>query len=171
MKRWIQLLLAGAMTLSLAACGGGSEGNSGQETDKDIDLTAVYSSMEAACDWWDEGYMVDIEGEMLEMYYPGLSELAADQLIVRTAMMSAVANEVALVKCQSAEDADKAEEILQSRIDYQVGDDENVGGAFHPEAIESWKEASVLRQGNCVAMVAVDGRQQELEDIFSQAFA
>lgn len=171
MKRWIRLLLTGVMLLSLAACGGGSAGDDSQDAGKDVDLTEVYNSMEAACDWWDEGYMVDIEGEMLEMYYPGLGELAAEQLIARMAMMSAVANEVALVKCQSAEDADKAEEIFQGRIDYQVGDDENIGGAFYPEAIESWKKASVLRQGNCVAMIAVDGMQQELEDIFTQAFA
>lgn len=171
MKRWIQLLLAGVMALSLAGCGGNTGGSSDQDTGKDVDLTEVYSEMEAACDWWDEGYMVDIEGEMLEMYYPGLGGLATDQLLVKTAMMSAVANEVALVKCQSSEDADKAQEIFQSRIDYQVGDDENVGGAFYPEAIESWKQAAVLRQGNCVAMVAVDGKQQDLEDIFTQAFA
>lgn len=156
-KRWRALLLAGAMTLSLAACGGRTE------EPKDADLTEVYASMEAACDWWDEGYMVDIDGEMLEMYYPGLSALEPEQLIVKTAMMSAVANEVALVKCKTAE-------ILQARIDYQVGDDENVGGAFYPEAIESWKKASVQRQGNCAAMIAVDGVQTDLEELFNQAF-
>ena len=114
--------------------------------------------------------MIDIEGEMLEMYYPGLSELETEQMIVKAAAMSAVANEVALVKCQSEEDADKAAEIFQARIDYQVGDDENIGGAFYPESIESWKKASVQRQGNCVALVAVDGKQGDLENVFNQAF-
>ena len=166
MKRWLTLLLAGVMTLSLAACGGGGV----DEETADADLTEVYSSLEAACDWWTEGYMVDIDGEMLEMYYPGLGALETEQLIVKTAMMSAVANEVALVKCRSEEDADKAAEILQARIDYQVGDDENPGGAFYPESIESWKKASVQRQGNCVAMIAVDGKQAELEEIFNGAF-
>ena len=165
MKRWMTLLMTGAMVLSLAACGGEKP-----EEAKDADLTEVYASMEVACDWWTEGYMVDIEGEMLEMYYPGLSALEPEQMIAKMAVMSAVANEVALVKCKSEEDADKAAEILQARIDYQVGDDENIGGAFYPEAIESWKNASVQRQGNCVAMIAVDGAQADLEDIFNQAF-
>lgn len=165
-KRWMTLLLAGVMILSLAACGGGSA----PEETKDADLTEVYTSMEGVCDWWTEGYMVDIEGEMLEMYYPGLEALETEQLIVKTAMMSATANEVALVKCKSTEDADKAAEILQARIDYQVGDDENIGGAFYPESIESWKKASVQRQGNCVAMIAVDGKQAELEEVFNGAF-
>lgn len=166
MKRWMSLLMTGVMALSLTACGGGGK----PEETKDVDLTEVYASMEAACDWWTEGYMVDIEGEMLEMYYPGLSDLEPEQMITKMAMMSAVANEVALVKCKSEEDADQAAEILQARIDYQVGDDENIGGAFYPEAIESWKSASVQRQGNCVAMIAVDGVQADLEDIFNQAF-
>lgn len=167
MKRWMTILLAGLLALSLTACGGDSK----EPEARDVDLTEVYRSMEEACDWWTEGYMVDIEGEMLEMYYPGLGELDAEQMIVKTAAMSAVANEVALIQCRSEEDADKAAEIFQARIDYQVGDDENVGGAFYPEAIESWKKASVQRQGNCVALVAVDGKQADLEDLFNQAFA
>lgn len=169
MKLWKMLLPALLLAASLAACGKTDDAT--PDKTPDADLNEVYASMESACDWWTEGYMVDIEGEMLEMYYPGLSALTADQLIVKTAAMSAVANEVALIKCQSREDADKAAEIFQARIDYQVGDDENIGGAFYPESIESWKKASVLRQGNCVAMVAVDGVQEDLEDIFNQAFA
>ena len=166
MKRWTTCLLAGLLALSLTACGGGEK----EPETADVDLTEVYSSMEAVCDWWTEGYMIDIEGEMLEMYYPGLSELETEQMIVKAAAMSAVANEVALVKCQSEDDADKAAEIFQARIDYQVGDDENIGGAFYPESIESWKKASVQRQGNCVALVAVDGKQGDLENVFNQAF-
>lgn len=167
MRRWRTLFLAGLLTLSLTACGG----TGGEQETKDADIAEIYASMEKDCDWWTEGYMVDIEEEMLDMYYPGLREISSEQLIVKTAAMSAVANEVALIKCGSAEDADKAAEIFQARIDYQVGDDENIGGAFYPESIESWKRAAVLRQGNCVAMVAVDGKQEDLKAIFDQAFA
>ena len=165
MRRWMAGLLAGVLALSLTACGAKQE-----EAAKDVDLDQVYSDMEAACDWWTEDYMIDIEGEMLELYYPGLGEVEAEKLIIRTAVMSATANEVALVKCPSEEDADKVQGILQARIDYQAGDDENIGGAFYPEAIEAWKKASVQRQGNYVAMIAVDGVQTELEEIFNQSF-
>lgn len=165
MKKWMMLaclILAGL----LSACGGGAK----EPEAKQVDLTEVCAAMEEAAEL-PENYMVDIEGELLEMYYPGLAELDAGQLIARMPMMSAVACEVALVECQSQEDADRAAEIFQARIDYQVGDDENIGGAFYPAAIESWMQASVLRQGNYVAMLAVDGYQSQVEDIFNQAFA
>ncbi len=61
--------------------------------------------------------------------------------------MSAVVNEVVFLQCETDEDADKAAEILQKRIDYQVGDETNPGGAWYPESIESWKQAQVIREG------------------------
>lgn len=167
MKKWMTLTLALLMLLALTACGGAG----GAETEtKDVDLTEVYASMEEVCDWWADGYMEDIPAEMLDLYYPGLSELETEQLIARTPLMSGVVNEVVLVKCASEEDADKAQEILQGRIDYQVGDDTNPGGALYPESIEAWQATTVQRQGNCVALLAVANTQSQLEDIFNQAF-
>lgn len=167
MKKWMMPVLTLMMLAALTACGGGEDAPEA----KDVDLDAVYGSMEEVCDWWTDDYMVDIEGEMLEMYYPGLGELETKQLIARAPMMSSVVNEVVMVECSSQEDADKAQEILQGRIDYQVGDDTNPGGAWYPESIEAWKQASVQRQGNYLALLAVADTQSQLEDIFNQAFA
>ena len=75
------------------------------------------------------------------------------------------------MECKSEEDADKAQEILQARIDYQVGDDTNPGGAWYPESIEQWKKTTVQRQGNYLALLAVTDTQSQLADIFNQAFA
>ena len=170
MRRWTTAVGAVLAALCLlSGCGGGKEPPAPEV--KDVDLTVVYGEMEKACEWWTEGYMVDIEGEMLEMYYPGLDALETEQRIARMAMMSATANEVALVECKSEEDAGKAEEIFQARIDYQVGDDSTIGGAFYPESIEAWKKAQVLRQGNYVAMIAVADTQDQLGEIFNNAFA
>ena len=127
--------------------------------------------MEEVCDWWTGGYMEDVPEEALELYYPGLSALEPVQLIARTPLMSSVVNEVVLVECKSEEDADKAQEILQARIDYQVGDDTNPGGAWYPESIEQWKKTTVQRQGNYLALLAVTDTQSQLADIFNQAFA
>lgn len=168
MKRWMTLTLVLLTLLALMGCGGG--GDSGKTEAKDVDLETVYASMEEACDWWTEGYMADIPENMLEMYYPGIGELETQQLIAKTPLMSAVVSEVVLVKCGSEEDAGKAQEILQARIDYQVGDDTNPGGAWYPESIEQWKAAVVLRQGNCVALLAMAEDQNQMEDIFNQAF-
>lgn len=168
MKKWMTLILTLFALTGLTACG---NSGGGAPEEKDVDLSAVYTSMEEVCDWWTDGYMEDVPEEMLELYYPGLAGLEPEQLIARTPLMSAAVSEVVLVECKSEEDADKAQEILQGRIDYQVGDDTNPGGAWYPESIESWKAASVQRQGNYLALLAVADTQTQLEDIFNQAFA
>lgn len=168
MKRWMTLTLSLLTLLALTACGGA---RGGKTEPKDVDLTEVYASMEAVCDWWTDGYMEDLSEEMLDLYYPGLSELEPKQLIARTPMMSAAVSEVVLIECRSGEDADKAQEILQGRIDYQVGDDTNPGGAWYPESIEQWEKTTVQRQGNYLALLAVADTQGQLEDIFNQAVA
>lgn len=171
MKKWMNLTLTLAAMLTLTACGGTGGNGGGQTAPRDVDLTEVYASMEEVCDWWTDGYMEDLSEEMLDLYYPGLSELEPKQLIARTPMMSAAVNEVVLVECGTGEDADKAQEILQGRIDYQVGDDTNPGGAWYPESIEQWEKTTVQRQGNYLALLAVADTQSQLEDIFNQAFA
>lgn len=171
MKKGITLTLALLALLALTACGGSGGNGGGAAAPKDVDLTEVYASMEEVCDWWSDGYMEDLSEEMLDLYYPGLSQLEPKQLIARTPMMSAAVNEVVLVECKTDEDADKAQEILQGRIDYQVGDDTNPGGAWYPESIEQWQKTAVQRQGKYLALLAVADTQDQLADIFNQAFA
>ena len=84
---------------------------------------------DAAASEADELLLSNIEGEMLDSY-PGLSEIATKQLVAKAPLMSAVVNEVVFLQCETDEDADKAAEILQKRIDYQVGDETNPGGAL-----------------------------------------
>ena len=115
MKKWIALTLMLLMTAGLlAACGGNKE-----PEDKTVDLSTVYASMEEK-QGWDENYMVDIEGEMLEYNYPGLSEISPKQFIAKMPMISSVVSEIVLMECETEEDAAKAAEILQARIDFQV---------------------------------------------------
>ena len=158
----MEILLAVSL---LSACGGGKK-----ETVPDVDLTAFYNEKEAEYGW-DVGYMTDVEGEMLENYYPGLGEISTKQLVVKAPLMSAVVNEMVFMQCETEADADKAQEILQARIDYQVGDEQNPGGAWYPESIEAWKRAEIVRQGTYVALIASNERQQELADAFNALFA
>lgn len=166
MKRTTILLLAALALLSLTACGAGDDNTS--ET-ADVALDSFYAGLAEKYEWDDE-YMVDIEGEMLENYYPGISDLAAKQMVLKMPMMSAIVNELAFVECETEEDANKAEEIFQARIDYQVGDENNPGGAWYPESIESWKDAQVIRKGNYVAMIASAEHQSEIAESFEQQF-
>ena len=156
------LLLAG----TLSGCGGGGQ----QETKKDVDLTQLYAGMETDYEWGD-GYMVDIEGDLLESYYPGLSEITTKQLVAKVPMMSAAVNEVVFLECETEEDAAKAAEILQARIDYQVGDEENIGGAFYPESIEAWKKGEVIQQGTYAAMVASAEHKEDIVSRLNEALS
>ena len=169
MKKTIAMLLSLLLVGSLLS-GCGSSGSDTTTETKDVDLTEFYNSLESEYEWGD-GYMADIEGETLENYYPGISEISTKQFIAKTPMMSSVVSEIVLAECESEEDATKVASILQERIDYQVGDDTNPGGAWYPESIEAWKKAEVIQQGTYVALIASAEHQQEIVDAFNALFA
>ena len=165
MRKLLVFILT-ALTLILTACGS----NEKADTTANVDLQGLYDTL--AKDFqWEDGYLVDIEGEMLESYYPGLSEIATKQFIAKMPMMSAVVNEIVFLQCETEEDAGKAAEILQARIDYQVGDENNPGGAWYPESIEAWKKGQVIQQGTYVAMIASAEYQDVIAERFNALFA
>ena len=80
MKKWMTLTLALMMAVCcLSACGSKKEE---APAEVEVDLSAFYADVEAECGI-PEGYMADLEGEMLEGYYPGLADIAAKQLIAK----------------------------------------------------------------------------------------
>ena len=166
MKRFLTVVMM-CMILTLTACGGSKTNNTPAA---DADLQSFYDTLAEEFQWAD-GYMVDIEGEMLESYYPGLSEISTKQFIAKMPMMSSVVNEVVFLQCETEEDAVRAAEILQDRIDYQVGDENNPGGAWYPESIEAWKQGQVIQQGTYVAMIASAEYQDSIEEQFNALFA
>ena len=80
--------------------------------------------------------MMDLDSDMLEMYYPGLGDIAAKQFLAKAPVMSYAVNEYVFMQCENEDDAARAAEILQTRIDTQAG-----GDAFYPETIDQWKAA------------------------------
>ena len=154
-----------AVLLLASGCGGGQKGGGGAE-DPDVALDSLYAGMAEECGW-EEGYMADVEGELLESYYPGLSEIPAKQLVAKIPAMSSDVNEVVLIQCDTEEDAEEAGGILQARIDAQVD-----GGAWYPETQAAWEKAQVLRQGGTYAALIASGEFQEsLEEQFNQQFS
>lgn len=161
MKKRAVWMLA-ALLLLASGCGGQREESRAE--DSDVALDTLYAGMEEACGW-EEGYMADVEGELLESYYPGLSGILAKQLVAKVPAMSSDVNEVVLIQCETEEDAESAAVILQARIDAQAE-----GGAWYPESLEAWKEAKVLREGACAALIASGAHQAELEERFRSQF-
>ena len=88
--------------------------------------------------------------EMLDGFYPGMSEIDAKQMMIYQPMMGAVVCEIALVEVVDSADIDAVKAMMQARIDTQVD-----GGAWYPESIEGWKNNSrIVVNGNCVMMIA-----------------
>ena len=169
MKKWFVMALAACMlTGLLAGCGSKEEGSA------QVDLSAFYTGLAEEYHWSEapqtsqEGdlLMSSVEGELLESYYPGLADVATEQLIVKAPMMSPVVNEVVFAQCKSEDDAASAAEILQSRADAQAE-----GGAWYPESMEAWGKAKVIQNGTYVAMIASAEHQTEIEDAFNALFA
>lgn len=163
MKKWMTLMLAMVMAVCcLTACGSKKEE---APAEVEVDLSTFYADVEAECGI-PEGYMADLEGEMLEGYYPGLADIAAKQLIAKAPMMSAVVNEMVFMQCETEEDAAAAAEILKTRVTTQAE-----GGAWYPESMEAWSKGEVIQQGTYVAMVASAEYQSTIVDAFNGLFA
>ncbi len=143
------------------------------ESPKEIDLAAFYASLTEGEEWPVLMSLTEDEtmAEMLDSYYPGLSELSTKQCGVYVAAISAAVGEIALVEVENAGDVQAVEDIFQARIDYQVGDDTNPGGAWYPETIEGWKTKSqIVSHGNYV-MLAVGDNAGAAAESFEALFA
>lgn len=169
MKKWFVMALAACMlTGLLVGCGSKEEGSA------QVDLSAFYETLAEEYHWSEDPQtsqegdllMSSVEGELLESYYPGLADVATEQLIVKAPMMSSVVNEVVFAQCKSEDDAASAAEILQSRADAQAE-----GGAWYPESMETWSNAQVVQNGTYVAMIATADHQEEIAEQFNALFA
>ena len=158
------VLVLTALLLLASGCGGQKEEESGASS-AEVSMNSLYASMAQECGWG-EDYMTDVEGELLEEYYPGLSELPTKQLIVQVPAMSSDVNEIVLFQGETEEDGEKAAEILQARIDSQVD-----GGAWYAETQAAWEKARVLRQGTYTALIASGQYQEALEEQFNLQFS
>lgn len=134
-----------------------------------VDLAAFVASLSKSDAW---PALMKAEGEVLDSYYPGLSEIAANQCEVHTAMISAAVGEIALVEVQNADDVQKVKDIFQARVNYQVGDETNPGGAWYPDTIEGWKNGNrIVSNGNYVMLVALNEGADSVVTSFNALFA
>ncbi|MDY3282002.1 DUF4358 domain-containing protein [Dysosmobacter sp.] len=137
---------------------GGASGSSSADTGsqapaaQSVDLTAFYESQTTAYGEGNFPAMMALDGEALDVMYPGLSDLSPKQCLVYMPMISAVAAEYALVEVSSADQVETVKTIFQSRIDYQVEQ-----GAFYPATVEKWQNSTrIVSNGNYVMLVCFD---------------
>ncbi len=142
-------------------------------TEADVDLTAFCNTLREENTWPE---LMDLTTdanmkELLDSYYPGLAEISTKQCGVYIAAISAAVGEIALVEVENAEDVEAVKDIFQARIDYQVGDDANPGGAWYPETIEGWKtQSQIVSHGNYVMLAVGDNAASAVES-FEALFA
>ena len=148
MKKTLTLALAMLLMLSLCACGA-------KETPVAPDLSAYYGSFMESLGEENQPAMMDVTDDVVSIVYPGLENYELRQSVLKTAAITAVPFEFALVECSSAEDAAAVKEIFETRVNTQIE-----GGAFYPATIAAWEKADVLTSGNVVALI-VAGDSQE----------
>lgn len=174
-KKLLALTLALVLALSLAACGGKNDKapETPAETEKTADLSAFYASLTEGDKWPALMSLTEdaASTEMLDSYYPGLSEISTKQCGVYIAAITSAVGEIALVEVENAEDVEKVEAIFQARIDYQVGDDANPGGAWYPETIEGWKNQSKIASHGNYVMLAVGDAAEAAAESFEALFS
>ena len=103
----------------------------------------------------------EADNDIIDNYYPGLRDLDTVQCHAYVCMRSMNTSELVLVQAKNSEDVSKIKSILQSHIDYMVGDEEggNPGAAWYPEAIRVWaEESAVVANGNYVMLVVSEDK-------------
>ncbi len=148
LKKMMAFLLAAVMVLPLAACQKGGE-NSGEKFS--ADLAAYYDTLFQGGE--DEPAMVELEDDLLDNAYPGLSEVERKQTVAYDAMISSIPCAVAMVEVSNSDDVETVKNIFQTRIDTMVGTDDEPGMAWYPDTIEGWKnDSEIVVKGNYVCL-------------------
>ncbi len=159
MKKLLTLALAGALALSMCACGGSkpsaastsqpAAGSSAAASK--VDLQAFYNDVTGKYEF---GMLELADDTLLEQFYPDLAGISAEQKLVYVCMMSMNSGEFGLVQVSDAGDVDAVKAAFQARVDFMVGDGNGPGGAWYPEAMDQWEQNSrIVSNGNYVMLV------------------
>lgn len=165
MKKILSAILAMSLVLLLAACGGKGGEGTGNDGAKSVDLNQYYEDFMASLGADNTPAMMDVESEALDSLYPGLSAYKTTQAVVKTAAITSVAVEFALVELEKESDAQAVADIFQARIDYQVN-----GNAFYPQTTADWENAKIITRGNVVALIVAGTEQARAVEAFEKLF-
>lgn len=114
--------------------------------------------------------MMVMDTQLLDSYYPGLTDVAAvEEILIQETAMSMANMAVGLVRLSdsaSAEDILKVQSILQSRITAQAN-----GGAFYPASCETWENGVITSVSNCVGMFVYPDEANAMATLFTDTFS
>ena len=168
------LALAAALVLSLTACGTKpntpAPDNSSASTSAgpQVDLQAFYDDITSKYEF---GSLELTDKDILDMLYPGMSDIDTEQMQVYYCPMSMNNGEFGLVQVKDSKDVDAVKELFQARVDYMVGDGNGPGGAQYPMAMDQWENNSrIVSNGNYVMMI-VHENCDDIVDAFNALFA
>ena len=130
-------------------------------------LSDFYSTLQGQYDGL--GAMMVMEGELLDNYYPGLSDIASvEEVLIQETMISISNVAVGLVKLSadaSKDDVIAVQNILNARITTQAD-----GGAWYPASCETWGAGVVTSTSNVVGMFVYPDDAQKMADQFILTF-
>lgn len=165
MKHFILGILSIACVFSFAACGTQTITNDLDDGNIEInendnqeiqtnDLEKVYDYIidsQAENLKHELMFFQETDQEMIEAYYPGLSDVSLKQEFIYTPAIIGFAQEIALVEVENSKDVDKVKDIFNQRIEYC-----KTTVACDPEVNDMWAtNATVQVSGNFVAMIAL----------------
>ena len=145
MKRILSVASVFALILTLAACV-----SKPQDDQKDYDLDAVYQAVLDAQNGNGQEALVlfPSDGGMLELMYPGLTQIQREKTLFYTHPITGFATEILLFKVSDSKDLDAARKILEDRISNGADD------KAYPETAVLWqRNAKVHSSGNYLCMI------------------
>ena len=173
-KKAFSLALAAALCLSLlSACA--KPGANGSAPETQVDLAAFAQTLQESHEF--SGFMERIDpqdeemgefmGEMLNNYYPGLTDLELEQLELYMSMISFSSGEFALAQAKDTDGAAKLQEIFEARVESKSTE----GMGNYPEEVEMWQRSSrVVNHGSYVMLVCHEDADA-IVDEFNALFA
>lgn len=115
-------------------------------------------------------YTNESDRETLDGYYDGICALEPRVLLAHVSTWSMVEFELVVMRVADESDIERTTEILQSRIDYMVGDGNGPGGAWYPEPTEVWRDNSRIVAHGSYLMFVIHPLVDEIVPLFDALF-